>query len=246
MTTQIKQINLALILMGGNGTRFNNKLPKQYVDFEGVPLFLYTINSFYSVKKINKIFIVIDLRYEEYVKNILIKFNYKLDRFFFIKAGNSRATSLFNGLEIINKIFKNKSVKIISHDAARSFVTSKIINKHINTNINSNQMINTIIPLYDSIIKINNNGDHYIMDRSNIYIVQTPQTFNLHKTFDLLKNDLKNFEKFTDICSYGLSKNMHILDIRGDLSNYKVTDKNDLMLFENIRKKILKIKSTKI
>ena len=39
-------MNYALIVAGGNGKRMNNALPKQFIELEGKPILLYTIQKF--------------------------------------------------------------------------------------------------------------------------------------------------------------------------------------------------------
>ena len=39
-------MNYALIVAGGNGKRMNNALPKQFIELEGKPILLHTIQKF--------------------------------------------------------------------------------------------------------------------------------------------------------------------------------------------------------
>lgn len=228
--------NIALLLMGGTGSRFKYNIPKQYIDINNVPLFIHTIKTFYDISSIDYIYMVIDMNYKEYINNQLIKYNFNLNRFIYVQNGANRMVSTLNGLEKIHNNF-NQNVKVISHDIARCFIDKEIIEKHLETKINKNYMINTILPLNDSIIKINKNNSYKTINRKDIFIVQTPQTFLVNDFYFVLKQNFKRSNLFTDLCSFGLKFGFKIKNVTGKISNLKITYKDDLDII-NIMKSI--------
>jgi 2-C-methyl-D-erythritol 4-phosphate cytidylyltransferase len=75
----------------------------------------------------------------------------------------------------LNQQFKLKPTDIIiTHDAARINVTEKIIDDNIMIT-KQYGYASTVLPLHDSIMELKKEM-HYL-ERSNKYIVQTPQTF---------------------------------------------------------------------
>ena len=56
-------MNIAIILFGGNGTRFGYDLPKQFYNLKNHPLCYYSIKSFNDCSKIDSIALVIDNKY---------------------------------------------------------------------------------------------------------------------------------------------------------------------------------------
>lgn len=232
--------NLALLLMAGKSERFNAKKPKQFQMINNVPLFIYAIDTFYKNKKINKIYLVIDFNYYDLVLKWLKKFNYNLRKIKLISGSTTRMLSLFNGTKEILNDFKNEDVKVISHDVARCFVESKIVNKHVNISLKNGEMINTVLPLNDSIIKIENNA-YKILDRSNIFIIQTPQTFINSDVYKILNDNFYKVNNFNDICSLGISFNLKIREnVKGSLLNYKITLKDDLLFVSGMLKNMNK------
>src|ERR1043165_8549579 len=106
----------ALIVAGGKGTRIKSKIPKQFLELNGLPILIHTINAF--------------LRYSENVKVILVlpeddfetwaalckKHNFT-QSLILQKGGDTRFQSVKNGLE---KISGDGLVAI--HDGVRPLV----------------------------------------------------------------------------------------------------------------------------
>lgn len=232
--------NLALLLMGGFGSRFKSNLPKQFHKFYQKPLFLYAINNFYQCKEIDEILIVIDLRYRHFVEKWLVKSHIKTN-IIFISNGSTRYESLYHGIKFINTFYKNETVKVISHDVARPFIPISLIKKHLNTPIDSFGMINTLIPLSDSILRLKD-GDYDLLKRDNLYLIQTPQTFINNTIFDLIQTNYDDYQKYTDICSFGIKCGLKIKNIMGSTINFKVTYPQDIKLFKRIKIQVKNLK----
>ena len=84
-----------------------------------------------------------------------------------------------------------------------------------------------VLPIKNSIREIKNNTSKNI-DRKNLFIVQTPQSF--------LSNDIKKAynqefkEAFTDDASVFENNGWKIISILGEESNIKITTKNDFKI----------------
>ena len=49
----------ALIVAGGKGTRIKSKVPKQFLDLDGLPILMHTINAFFKYSAVIKIVLVL-------------------------------------------------------------------------------------------------------------------------------------------------------------------------------------------
>lgn len=235
--------NIALLLMGGIGNRFKSKKPKQFYSFYQTPLFVYTLINFCKVDNLSAIVIVLDFKYLSYVKKWIRKMHLR-HNFYFAHNGSTRYESLLNGITYINKKFCGV-IKVISHDMVRPFIPSIIIKKHVNTNLKTNEMINTIIPLADSIIKYKNNS-YNLLKRDDLYLIQTPQTFISSTLSNLIYKHFNEYKQYTDICSFGIKYHLKIKNVVGDATNFKVTKLDDLSTYQNIKKQIKAIKRKKL
>ena len=59
--------NALIIPSGGTGTRFGSKVPKQYINLEGIPIIIRTLLRFNDLDFIDFIFIALDKEWESYV-----------------------------------------------------------------------------------------------------------------------------------------------------------------------------------
>lgn len=226
-----------LILAGGVGSRMGNTdVPKQFIEIEHIPIIMYTIKQFYNIQDINKIIVVIPEAWKEYFDSQLKKNNYS--NVITVTGGLTRYESVLNGCEYINNNLKNDPDTIImSHDAVRPFVSKNIIEEHLNV-INYYSAVDTIIPVVDTIVKLDGAKVVDIPDRTNLFMSQTPQTFMLHEYLDLCSGlTLKEKEKLTDVCKIYYLRDKKIGYTIGDTSNFKITTPIDLELAKSLIKK---------
>ena len=226
-----------LILAGGIGSRMGNtEVPKQFIEIEHIPVILYTIKQFYNIQGVNKIIIVIPDNWKDYLDNLLKKNNYS--NVITVIGGATRYDSVLNGCEYINNNLKNNNqTVIVSHDAVRPFISKQIIEEHLNI-IKYYDAVDTIIPIVDTIVKLDGGKVADIPDRTNFFMSQTPQTFMLHEYLDMCDDLTSNEkEKLTDVCKIYYLKNKRIGYTMGDPSNFKITTPIDLELAKSLIKK---------
>ena len=112
---------LAFNVAGGKGTRIKSKVPKQFLELNGKPVLLHTLEAFYRYsEKINIILVLPEDDFETW-KSICKKFEFH-KTIVLEKGGESRFQSVKNGL---TKIEGEGLVAI--HDGVRPLVSEDII-----------------------------------------------------------------------------------------------------------------------
>ena len=111
---------IALIVSGGEGKRFDKKLPKQFFSINGKSILEISVRNFFNSNLFDKIIVVSNKKFLEITKDILN--NYDTD---IVVGGTTRQNSVLKGLEKANKY---KPKKIIIHDAVRPFFSNKTLN----------------------------------------------------------------------------------------------------------------------
>lgn len=190
----------AIILIAGNSTRFGKNRNKNFEIIEGKSVLTYSLNAFDNNKYIDNIVIACKLAEIEKVKEILTKekISKKVD---IIIGGNSRKQSVYNCLKSTN------SDIVIIHDGARPLIKQEYIDKCME-NINKFKGVTIGVKTKDTIkITDENNVVSNTTDRSNTWIIQTPQCFERKK---LLED--------TDVQYEGC---MSVPSIRGKVERYK-------------------------
>lgn len=231
----------ALILGSGTGSRMGiTKLPKQFLKLSNKPIIIHTIEQFILSNCVDKIVVSVAPDYQNYFKDLLNE--YKIDGVDIVIGGDSRSDSVINGC---NYIMKNYSVSdddiIITHDAVRPFVTSRIIYDNVKK-IKDYDAIDTVIPATDTIVEIEDDIISNIPIRSRMFQGQTPQTFRLKELVNMY-NSLTDDEKeiLTDACKIYTLKNKRVGYVNGEIYNLKITTKFDLNVASSIVKGNIKL-----
>ncbi len=212
--------NISLILLaGGQGKRFNNSTPKQFLELNGIALSLFSYNTFLSIKDISEIIIVCDKPYQ----NI---FSQQQKPIKFASPGKRRQDSLYNGV----KKLSSKADFVCIHDAARPFVTKEEINILISTGIKYHAAA-LGIPLVSTIKKIDrNNFVKTTVNRNEMWEIQTPQILSLSILKKGLALAIKNSISVTDDISLAELLGLHPKIVLGKKTNYKITFEEDFLL----------------
>lgn len=216
----------ALIVAGGKGTRIKSKVPKQFLDLDGVPILMRTINTFYSYSPDITVIVVLPEDdfplWEELC--LLHKYNKPL---LLTKGGDTRFQSVKNGLE---KIEGDGLVAI--HDGVRPLVSEDIIGASFRLAAVHGSAV-AAVRLKES-IRMTDQDNTKAMDRSRFRLVQTPQTFRV----DLIKQayQIKEDTSLTDDASVA-ERSGHVISLfEGSYENIKITTAEDMIVAEALLK----------
>ncbi|MCD8873394.1 D-ribitol-5-phosphate cytidylyltransferase [Mammaliicoccus sciuri] len=227
------------ILAGGIGTRMGNvPLPKQFLDLDGKPIIVHTIEKFLLTKEFDKIYIATPQKWISHTEDTLSKFNISDDKVVVIKGGEDRNETIMN---IITNISEHNPITeedvIITHDAVRPFLTRRIIKENIEA-VLQYDAVDTVIPATDTII-VSEDGDNIkeVPLRDQMYQGQTPQSFNI-KLLQECYNELSDEDKkvLTDACKILVVSNKEVKLVDGELYNIKITTPYDLKVANSIIK----------
>ena len=225
-------MNGVVIVAAGTGSRMNMGINKQFIKLEGKEIIAYTIEKFYNNSNIEDIVVVVKEDESEFFKKeILDKYNFKNVKIAY--GGKERQDSVYNGLKLLDE----KCDVVLIHDGARPFVSDKIIDKSIEE-AKEHKAIVVGVPVKDTIKVIDN--DKNIVDtpnRSVLWAVQTPQTFDYNILIDAYKDAFKNKFYGTDDAMLVERIGYKVKMLEGSYNNIKITTLEDL----NIGSQILRV-----
>lgn len=223
-------MNIGVIFAGGSGTRMNTKSrPKQFLDLNGKPIIIYTIELFDNHPDIDGIVVVCLESWIPFLQKMLKKFEItKVVRV--IPGGVSGQDSIFKGLCAAEEYAKEKnddSAIVLIHDGVRPLITDETISNNIAKVKECGSCITTV-PAIETVI-INNHDDTLsIPKRSDCMMARAPQSFYLK---DIIGAHRKSQEEgktdFIDSCSlmsyYGYKLGL----VQGPMENIKITTPTD-------------------
>ncbi|MEG1805173.1 MAG: 2-C-methyl-D-erythritol 2,4-cyclodiphosphate synthase [Clostridia bacterium] len=209
----------AILLCGGNSTRFSNSQNKLLCKIDGVPVARRAFDVFDKMEIVEKIVIVRKEGDGEIEK--LFENNSKVT---FAPAGESRFMSVLSGLHACPK---DTSIVAI-HDGARPFVTEEVILDSINSAKKFGSGV-LAIKVVDTLRKVKDNDLLEIVDRNEVVRVQTPQTFNFNEIFEayekasqtdnsIFTDDSLVYSRFIKPCKF----------VWGNNENEKITYRKDV------------------
>ncbi|GEQ05960.1 D-ribitol-5-phosphate cytidylyltransferase [Staphylococcus gallinarum] len=227
------------ILAGGIGSRMGNvPLPKQFLDLDGKPILVHTVEKFLLTNEFDKIYIATPQKWISHTKDTLKKHKIDDDRITIIQGGADRNETIMNIIAAIEaESGVNETDVIVTHDAVRPFLTRRIIKENIDQVI-QHGAVDTVIPATDTIItSADGESIQSIPVRNEMYQGQTPQSFNinlLRSNYNKLSAEDK--QVLTDACKILVVSNEHVQLVNGELYNIKITTPYDLKVANSIIK----------
>lgn len=214
----------AVIVAAGSGTRMGSTIPKQFLDLVGKPLLWYTLSAFIQAYDDMQIVLVVSNEHRQQATEI-ISMTAAPEKVTLAGGGSSRYHSVKNGLALITA----PSI-IFVHDAVRCLVSKELIHECFEVARKTGNAV-PAIPSVDS-VRLETAEGNYAVERKNIKLVQTPQTF----TSDIIKRAFEQeFDPaFTDEASMVERLGIKINLVSGEATNIKITTPIDLLLANKI------------
>lgn len=222
---------VAILLMSGNGSRFQARLPKQFCHLSGKPLYQYAFKELRACKALSPIVLVCHPDYLQEVKAFVG------DEAIVIPGGETRQESSYLGL-----LACQGAEYVLIHDAVRPFVSKRIVQDNLEK-VQVAGAVDTCIPSHDTLVQTD--GHHLlekIPDRTRLLRGQTPQTFRYSLILDAhQKARALGITNAFDDCSLVLRLGHPVTVVAGSDENIKVTTAMDLDLAELVlrRQKIV-------
>ena len=216
--------NLAIILSGGTGTRFDISKPKQFYKLNKKTIIETTVEKFVNSNLFNYIIVVSHKDFFKFTKNLFNNTNIKV-----ILGGENRQKSVFNGLSAA-KSFNPKYVLI--HDAVRPFFSMNLL-KNVLKKLKGEISVIPSINVYDS-VRYFKNKKYSNVFRENLKLIQTPQGFCFNSIYEAHKKNKESIHTDDSMILYELKNKIKL--IKGEKMNFKITTKEDY----NIGKLIVK------
>jgi len=212
--------NFALIVAGGKGMRMEHEIPKQFIELDGLPILMHTLQCFYEADpKLTLILILPEDQISNW-ESLVMEFSFKVP--YQIEAGGrNRTESVRNGLQRV----KGEGLVAI-HDGVRPFVSPKLIQDSFYYASRYGNAI-AAVKVKDSIRQVHGEFSEAV-NRENFYLVQTPQTFKI----PLIKQAYEtiNPENSSDDATVLEEFGEQIYLIEGSYENIKITTPEDLEL----------------
>lgn len=220
-----------VILAAGVGKRMGLDVPKQYVEIEGKPIIIYTIEAFISNSNIDKIYVAVSPVWKDDVLALLQKhLGDEANNIIIVEGGEERVDTIMNVKDaIVNTNDISDDDVVVFHDAVRPFIPDEVIDDSIE-GARKYKAVVAGIKAEDTILYTSDGVEvDDVLDRSKIYHGQAPDSFNVKYFIELSEmltdEQRKKITGTSQFCSFN-NKPMYIS--KGSKHNFKITTIEDL------------------
>lgn len=203
--------NIAVILAGGIGSRVGGETPKQLLPLaDGRSILEHSIDAFEASPCIDEIAVVMHPDHISSLQKLCQSNRWqKLTKI--IPGGAERWESSYNAIKAFTSSsplhggteggFEGVGCSILLHDAARPFVSRRII-ADVCQALETHEAVTVAVPVTDTLYRTEDNQVQEIPDRKAFMRAQTPQAFHLSTIAEA-------FQKMVASISLPLSSPLH-------------------------------------
>lgn len=215
---------VAIIVAGGTGQRMGSVVPKQFLEIQGKPILLHTIDQFVAAFSDIQLVVVLPEAYIKEGKDLLAQ-NGFTKNIVFVSGGDTRFQSVKNGLSQI----KESSIVFV-HDAVRCLLTPALVQRCYQQALEKGSAIPAVSST--DTVRLVKGDSHELFDRENVMLIQTPQTFQSDLLLNAFSQDYK--PSFTDEANVVEASGKQVYLVDGEFENIKITRPLDLAIAEYI------------
>ena len=213
----------AVITAAGNGLRMKSDRAKPYIELKGKKILEISLDTIVSIKEIDQIIVVIRKDDEDYLKDIIKKYDKKIS---YVFGKQTRELSTYEGLKAVDK----DSKLVLTHDGVRPFASKELFKKVIE-NLKEYKAVISAVKSKDTVKIVDK--DLLVKNtplRKEVYNVQTPQAFDKEMILSYYKKYIQSDFTITDDSQlFEIFSEEKIKVVEGEYSNIKMTTPEDLI-----------------
>lgn len=223
----MKPICAAVIVAAGKGKRMGTEISKQFLPLRGKEILAHTVEKFEHAENIRDIVLVTGQDSLQDVQDMVQEYGWQ-KIISVVAGGKERQDSVWNGLLAVSE----DTEIVLIHDGVRPFVTEDILNLSIETAVEMGGCV-AGVPAKDT-IKVCNSENISVdtPDRSTLWQIQTPQTFQKERIVKAYKQAKDAGFIGTDDASLAEYSGYPVKVIMGSYRNIKITTQEDLLIGE--------------
>ena len=213
-----------IIVAGGSGSRMGAGIPKQFLELDGRPILMHTLENLHEMDGAMELILVLPEEEMDNWEQLCYKHEWQLPHKL-VNGGSTRFLSVKNGLNEV------KNAELVGvHDGVRPFVSSEVVKSCFKA-ASENGAAVPVVAIVQSLRMVEEGGSSAV-DRSAFRAVQTPQSFKS----EVLKNAFGKAERidYSDDASVVEAAGDEIILVDGNPENIKITTPIDLELAQLI------------
>lgn len=224
--------NIAIIFAGGSGVRMGAGKPKQFLEVDGRPIIIHTLDIFEDHPAIDEIYIACKEDYIDKLKKLIHRYDITKVKDI-VPGGTSALGSAYNALVAARKNNDEDAIVLV-HDGVRPCISAELVNEVI-AETKKRGAVATCTPMFET--PVISKGGQVVEDsplRSDCYTAQAPQCFKLGEIIaahEEVRTNNPDYDGIVDSCTLMRIVGKEVALVKGPRSNIKVTTPEDLYIF---------------
>lgn len=227
-------MNIATIFAGGYGRRMTAaSRPKQFLEFEGKPIIIYTLELFDVHPEIDGIIVACVKEWIPYLQDKIAQFGIQ-KVWSVVPGGQTGQESIFMALQEAERLTVDNGEDniVLIHDGVRPLINGQTISDNIAAVRQYGSCI-TSVAATESAVVMQDYGAIQMPPRPQMFMVRAPQSFYLYEIIGLHRRAVSEGRMdFIDSCTmmhhYGHPVHLYI----GPSENIKITTTIDYYIFK--------------
>lgn len=225
-------MNIAAIFAGGAGRRMHTtSRPKQFLELNGKPIIIYTLELFDNHPDIDAIVVACIEPWIPFLEKQIRKFEInKVVKI--VPGGSTGQDSIYRALCAAEEVSRSKDDIVLIHDGVRPLIVEQTITDNINK-VKAEGSCITCVPATETFVVKEDDGSLDIPERDNSLIARAPQSFRLADILSAHRQALaEGRHDFIDSCTMMSHYGFHLGTIIGPMENIKITTPTDFFVFK--------------
>ena len=222
--------NYVILLAGGVGKRMGADVPKQFLEVDGKPIIVYSLENFQRNTQVEKIVVVCVRDWMDHVRELADRYGLTKAEWV-IEGGGTGHDSIRNGVFFLEDKLDPDDY-IIVHDAVRPVLPQKAIDEVIRVAHEKGNAASSTVCHPPIVYTEDFESGIRDVDREHVMLTAAPQAFRYslaRKCY--LQAERENRHDFTYTSTLLIHCGERVYFSRGTTSNIKITKQEDLALF---------------
>lgn len=220
----------AVIVAAGSSRRMGGE-NKLLLEIDGVPVLARTLSAFQKCAAIRDIVLV--CREQDIMPYTELAKAFSIDKLCTVtRGGETRTESVLAGITAAPE----NAVLVAVHDGARPLVSEAVITEAVTTAAEYGAAA-PVVPVKDSIKRIENGVIAADVPRDTLAAVQTPQVFARPLLLRALNEAARQGQAYTDDCAAVEALGQPVYATHGSYENIKITTPEDIAVAEALLQK---------
>ncbi len=213
-----------ILAAAGSGARFESAVPKQFLQFQGKPIYLFALETIGELCE--EIVVVVPRDWLGRVRKECLALDLR-ERVKVVAGGASRQESVSLGLEALTPGI----TRVLVHDAVRPLVTRALVGRVLK-GLEHGAACVPVLPIAETVKEVDGHRVLRTLNRSRLRLAQTPQAFCRNVLKIALLEAQEDGISATDEATLVERAGESVYTVEGEHENVKITWKHDMKRLE--------------